>query len=188
MSIFNRIVMILLLAGLFLLGVYTVAYAFNLFGYQLSDLPISAVGDGVGGFVSDAENGSLPALSVLTLILVALLGLALLIAELKPSSPRRVRMQNGTYLTRSAVEQEVVEAAEKTPNVLGSKAQVQARRRPGAKVKLDANVRRGEDLGAVKSSLQEHVQQRLARSGVPVSRLKINLIQSDPRETKTRVQ
>lgn len=180
--------MVLLLAGLFLLGVYMVAYGFNLFGYRLSDLPLSSFGDGVSSFVRSVESGSPSILNVVTLVLVALLGLVLLIAELKPPAPRRVRMQNGTYITRGAVEREVVEAAESTPNVLGSKARVQAKRRPGANVSLDANVRRGEDVNSIKSSLQERVQQRLARSGIPVSRLKIKLIQSDPRETKTRVQ
>ena len=34
MRIFNRIVVILLLAGLFVLGVYMIAFAFDLFDYN----------------------------------------------------------------------------------------------------------------------------------------------------------
>jgi hypothetical protein len=188
MRIFNRVVMILLLAGLFLLGVYMVAYSFNLFGYRFSDLPFSSFGRGISNFVQDVENGSLSALATLILILLALLGLFLLIAELMPATPRRVRMQKGTYIARSAVKDEVEKAAEETPNVLGTKVNVKAKRRPGAQIDLDANVRRGEDAGAIKSDLQRRIQERLGRSGVPVSRLKIRMIESDPRETKTRVQ
>lgn len=188
MRIFNRVVMILLLAGLFLLGVYTVAYGFGLFGYRISDLPFSSFGRSIGDFVRNLESGNLPILTTLVLVLLALLGLFLLIAELKPPAPRRVRMQKGTYISRSAVKDEVEKAAEETPNVLGSKVNVNAKRRPGAQVDLDANVRRGEDLNAIKSDLQRRVQERLGQSGIPVSRLKIRMIESDPRETKTRVQ
>jgi hypothetical protein len=188
MRIFNRIVLILLLAGLFLLGVYMVVYSFDLFGHKLADLPFSPAGKGISGFVSDLEKGSLTVLGIVILVLVAIIGLILLIAELKPRTPRRVRMQKGTYITRSIVEGEVKEAAEGTPDILGSTTKVQAKRRPGAKINLNANVRRGENLSAIKSSLQESVQQRLARSGIPVGNLKIRLIESDPRETKTRVQ
>ncbi len=39
MRVFNRIVVILLLVGLIALGAYTVVYSFELFGYQLSNLP-----------------------------------------------------------------------------------------------------------------------------------------------------
>ena len=39
MRVFNRIVMILLFAGLFVLGVYMVVYSLNLFGYRLEDIP-----------------------------------------------------------------------------------------------------------------------------------------------------
>lgn len=188
MRIFNRIVLILLLAGLFLLGVYMVVYSFDLLGHKLADLPFSPVGKGIKSFVSDVEKGSLTVLDMTILILVAIVGLILLIAELKPRTPRRVRMQKGTYITRSVVEGEVEEAAESTPDILGSTTKVQAKRRPGAKINLDANVRRGENLSAIKSNLQERVQQRLAQSGIPVGNLKIRLIESDPRETKTRVQ
>ncbi len=180
--------MILLLCGLFLLGVYMVAYGFNLFGYNLSDLPVSSFGNGVSDFVSGIESGSLSVLAITLLVLLAILGLVLLIAELKPRTPRRVRMQKGTYITRSTVSSEVQKATEETPNVLDSAVRVQAKRSPGAKVDLDANVRRGDEVNAIKSDLQSRVQQRLASSGIPVNRLKIRMVESDPRETKTRVQ
>ena len=38
MRIFNRVVMIVLLGGLFVAGVYAVVYAFDLFGYALQSL------------------------------------------------------------------------------------------------------------------------------------------------------
>lgn len=180
--------MVLLFCGLFLLGVYMVAYGFNLFGYQLSDLPVSSFGQGVSDFVSGVENGNLPVLMTITLALIALLGLFLFIAELKPRTPRRVRMQKGTYITRGTVEGEVEHATEETPNVLDSSVRVKARRRPGAQIDLAANVRRGDEVNTIKSDLQNRVQQHLASSGIPVNRLKIRMVESDPRETKTRVQ
>ena len=137
--------MILLLAGLFALGVYLVVYSLNLFGYQLGDLlnSLNSLTRGLEGFVGDVEGGNLPLLTIVTLVLVALLGLILLIAELKPPAPRRVRMRNGTYITRDAVRNEVVTAAGQTPGVLGFSARVKARRRQGDHVKLEVYVRCG---------------------------------------------
>lgn len=180
--------MILLLCGLFLLGVYMVAYGFGLFGYKLSSLPVAPFGKGVSDFVSGVEQGSLSLLAITLLVLLAILGLILLIAELKPRTPRRVRMQKGTYITRSTVSGEVQKATEETPNVLDSSVRVAAKRSSGAQIDLDANVRRGDEVNAIKSDLQSRVQQRLANSGIPVNRLKIRMVESDPRETKTRVQ
>ena len=182
--------MILLLAGLFALGVYLVVYSLNLFGYQLGDLlsASNSFASGLEDFVRDVEGGDLPLLTVVTLVLVALLGLILLIAELKPPAPRRVRMRNGTYITRDVVKNEVVTAAGQTPGVLGSSARVKASRRQGAQVNLDANVRRGEDTNAIESDLRNSVRERLGRRGVPVNKLNVKLVEADPRQTETSVQ
>ena len=192
MRVFNRIVMILLLAGLFVLGIYTVVYSFNIFGYRLEDLPralgLAGFYSGLQSFVQGAEGGNLSILSVIVLVLIALAGLILLIAELKPPAPRRVRMRNGTYITRDAVKNEVVTAAGQTPGVLGSSARVKARRREGAQVNLEANVRRGEDTDAIQSDLGNSVRERLGRRGVPVSKLNVRLVEADPRQTQTRVR
>jgi hypothetical protein len=148
--IFNRIVIILLLAGLFVLGVFTVLYSFDLAGYRLADLPRMLRLDdfyrGLRGFVGDVERGNLNALDIATLVVIALLGLVLLVLELKPPAPRRVRMQQGTYITRGAVEDEAIAAAEQNPEVLESNANAEARRRTGAKVNIEASVRRGENV------------------------------------------
>jgi len=192
MRIFNRIVMILLLAGLFVLGVYAVAYSLNLFGYSLSDLPralgLPGLYRGLQTFVSGVEGGSLSVLTVFILVAIAVLGLILLLAELRPAAPRRVRMRSGTYITRGAVADEVVTAAERTPGVLGTSAHVRARKKPGAQVDLEARVRRGEDTSTIQSDLRRSVQERLADRGVPVSKLKVRLVEADPRETRTRVR
>lgn len=192
MRVFNRIVMILLFAGLFVLGVYMVVYSLNLFGYRLEDIPralgLSGLYRSLETFVQNVENGSLSVLSVILLVAVAVLGLILLIAELKPPAPRRVRMHSGTYITRGAVADEVVEAAERTPGVLGTSARVKAKRRPGAQVDLEARVRRGEDTSTIQSELRRSVRERLAQRGVPVSKLNVRLREADPRQTKTRVQ
>jgi hypothetical protein len=192
MRVFNRIVMILLFAGLFVLGVYMVVYSLNLFGYRLEDIPralgLSGLYRSLETFVQNVENGSLSVLSVTLLVAVAVLGLILLIAELKPPAPRRVRMHSGTYITRGAVADEIVEAAERTPGVLGTSARVKAKRRPGAQVDLEARVRRGEDTSAIQSELRRSVRERLAQRGVPLSKLNVRLREADPRQTKTRVQ
>ena len=184
--------MILILAGLFVLGVYTVVYSFNLFGYRLEDIPraigLSGLYRGLETFVGNVEDGNLSVLTVIVLVAVAVLGLVLLIAELKPPAPRRVRMHSGTYVSRGAVADEVVEAAERTPGVLGTSARVKARRSPGAQVDLEARVRRGDDTGTIQSELRRSVRERLAQRGVPVSKLNVRLVEADPRQTKTRVQ
>ena len=192
MRIFNRIVIILLLAGLFVLGVFTVLYSFDLAGYRLADLPRTLRLDdfyrGLRGFVGDVERGNLNALDIATLVVIALLGLVLLVLELKPPAPRRVRMQQGTYITRGAVEDEVIAAAEQNPEVLESNANAKARRRTGAKVNIEASVWRGENVRNIQSGVRDRVQQHLDRVGIPVSNHKVKLVESDPRETRARVK
>src|ERR687898_372979 len=188
MRVFNRVFMILLLAGLFVLGVYMIVYAFDLFDYKLASLPVTDFAKGLENFVSGVEEGSLSATTIIVLVLLAILGLIWFIAELRPTAPRRVRMGNGTYVTRSVIEGEVSTVAEQVPDVLGSSVGVKARRSPGAKVDLEARVRRGEDQSTIKSGLQSTVREHLSEKGLPVSRLNVKLVEADPRQTKTRVQ
>ena len=188
MSVFNRIVMTLLFAGLFVLGVYMVVYSFDLFGRSLTSLPISDFADGLENFVTRVEDGNLSILTVTILILLAVVGLLWFIVELTPSAPRRVRMGNGTYVTRSVVEEEISTVAEQVPDVLGSSVGVKARRSPGAQVDLEARVRRGEDLRTITSNLRSTVEEHLSNRGLPVSKLNVELVEADPRQTKTRVQ
>jgi hypothetical protein len=188
MSVFNRIVMILLFAGLFVLGVFMVIYSFDLLDYSLASLPISNFSSGLQDFFTRVEDGNLSLVTIIILVLLAILGLIWFIAELKPTAPRRVRMGNGTYVTRGVVEEEVSTAAEQVPDVLGSSVGVKARRSPGAQVDLEARVRRGEDLGTIRSNLRSKVQEHLSERGLPVSKLNVKLLEADPRQTKTRVQ
>ena len=88
--------MTLLFAGLFVLGVYMVVYSFDLFGRSLSSLPISDFSSGLQDFVTRVEDGNLSVVTIITLALIAILGLIWFVAELKPSAPRRVRLGNGT--------------------------------------------------------------------------------------------
>jgi hypothetical protein len=193
MRVFNRIVVILLLAGLFILGVSTVLYSFDLGGNQLSDLPDAL---GLNGsyevlriYVENIESGSaLILVDVVVLGFVALLGLVLLVLELKPPAPRRVRMQEGTYITRRAVENEAIEAVEQDPNLLQANVNVKAQRRPGAKIAVKANVRSGEDVRNIQSGVEGRVQRRLAEVGIPGGNLKVRVVESDPRETRSRVK
>jgi uncharacterized alkaline shock family protein YloU len=97
-------------------------------------------------------------------------------------------MGNGTYVTRSVIEGEVSTVAEQVPDVLGSSVGVKARRSPGAKVDLEARVRRGEDQSTIKSSLQSTVREHLSERGLPVNKLNVKLVEADPRQTKARVQ
>lgn len=97
-------------------------------------------------------------------------------------------MGSGTYVTRSVVQDEVSTVAEQVPDVLGSSVGVKARRSPGAQVDLEARVRRGEDLGTIRSGLQSTVRERLSERGLLVSKLNVKLVEADPRQTKARVQ
>ena len=192
MRIFNRIVMILLLAGLVYLGIATIVYIFELGPYQLEDLP-NALGfgglyEGLNGYLANIESGNVDALDVIVLSAIALLGLVLLILELKPPTPRRVRMQRGTYITRSAVEKEVSPVVEQEPEVLQSNVKIKAQRRSGAKVEVRTSIRPGEDARSVQSEVQSRVQQHMSETGIPVSNLKVQVNESDPRQTKTRVK
>jgi hypothetical protein len=188
MSVFNRIAMTLLFAGLFVLGVYTIVYSFDLFGRSLTSLPISDFSSGLQDFVTRVEDGNLSVVTIITLALMAILGLIWFIAELRPSTPRRVRMGTGSYVTRGVVREEISRVAEQVPGVLGSSVGVKARRSPGAHVDLEAKVRPGEDLETIRSDLRTAVQEHLSEKGLPVSKLNVKLVEADPRQTKTRVQ
>jgi uncharacterized alkaline shock family protein YloU len=187
MRIFNRIVIILLLAGLFVLGVLAVLYSLGVAGYRLAELPLDTFSQDLIRAVRNVETGNLHVLDLGGLLLSALLGLVLLVFELKPPAPHRVRMQQGTYITRRAVENEAIEAVE-SPEVLQSSVNVEAQRRPGAKVNVKANIRPGEDVESTQSGVQDRVQRRLSQVGIPVSNLKVRLVESDPRETRARVR
>lgn len=186
MRIFNRIVVALLLAGLFVLGIFGIVYSFNLFGYQLSQLPqllnLQTIYSGTQELISDTENGTLPPLVFFILVGIALIGLILLILELKPRTPRRVRMQKGTYVTRRAVKEQVLTATDQSSEALDSSAKVKARRGPGAKVKLKSNIRQGENEGNARSSIRNQVSDYLGMVGIPVARVKVKTSETDPRD------
>lgn len=199
MRIFNRIVVILLLAALFALGVFVFLASISPFlntlgaqGTDLQNLPPSLRPDGLSAglrdYLTNIENGSVGAVDAVVLIAVAILGLILLVLELKPPTPRRVRMQQGTYITRSAVRDEVTRATEQEHEVLQSNVKIKAQRRPGAKVDVTASVREGEGTRGLQSEVRDRVQQRLGQMGIPVRNLKVRIAGSDPRETKTRVK
>ena len=192
MKVFNRIVIILVLAGLFVLGVFTVLYSFDIAGYRLADLPstlrLNDLYEGSRGFFRDVERSNLDVLDIAALVIIVLLGLVLLVLELKPPAPRRVLMQRGAYITRSTVKDEATAAAMQNTEVLESNADVKAQRRPGAKVNIKASVRRGENVRNIRSEVQDRVQQHLDRMGIPVGNLKVRIIESDPRETRARVR
>ena len=97
-------------------------------------------------------------------------------------------MQQGTYITRRAVKDEVSNATEQNPGVLQSNIDVAAQRRSGAKVDLTASVRRGEDTNRLQREVRNTVQQHLGQVGVPVSNLTVRINESDPRQTQTRVK
>ena len=192
MRIFNKIVVVLLLAALTGLGLSLLVYAFNVEPYRLQDLP-RAVGldsfyENLRGYVGALEQGALDALEVATLVLITLLGLVLLVLEFKPPTPRKVRMQQGTYVTRGVVENEANMSVEQEHEVLQSNVNIQAQRKPGAKVDIRASVRPGEDTQSIQSGLRDRVQQHMSQTGIPVSNLKVQVAESDPRETKTRVK
>jgi len=192
MRIFNKIVVVLLLAALTGLGLSLLVYAFNVEPYRLQDLP-RAVGldsfyENLRGYVGALEQGALDALEVATLVLITLLGLVLLVLEFKPPTPRKVRMQQGTYVTRGVVENEANMAVEQEHEVLQSNVKVKAQRRPGAKVEVRASIRPGEDARSVQSEVQSRVQEHMAETGVPISNLRVRANETDPRQTKTRVK
>ena len=97
-------------------------------------------------------------------------------------------MRQGTYIIRSAVENEVTTAIEQNPEVLQSDVNVKAQRKPGAKIDIRVSVRPGSGTRSIQSEVRDGVQQHLGRMGVPVSSLNVRVVESDPRETKTRVK
>lgn len=189
MRVFNRIAVTLLLLGVLVLCVFGVLYGAGLAGYSLSSLPQTL---GLSGVVSGAQslaggNASPVAIAILAAVLV--LGLVLLVAELRPGRPRRVRLKpKGAHATRKAVRERVESAAEGASEVIQAKAKVKSRRRAGARVKLKAGVRRGEDAKSAKSGVKDAVKQGLEGAGVPVGKLKVKIDEVDARGAKGRTR
>lgn len=77
---------------------------------------------------------------------------------------------------------------EQEPEVLQSNVKVKAQRKPGARVQVRASIRPGENARSVQSEAQSRVQQQMAETGIPVSNLKVQVSESDPRQTETRVK
>lgn len=193
MRVFNRLIVVLLLAGIVALGISAFVYALDLGGHRLSNLPsllgLSGLQSGLENLANNAESGSLNPLDITVLVVVALFGLVLLLFELfKRPRPRKVLMQKGTYVRRSVVENEANQAADESPEILQSDVDVSAQRKPGANVNVTSSIRRGEDADRLQSDVQERVERRLAEVGVPVGNLKVRVVESDPRETRTRVK
>ena len=188
MRAFNRLVMALIFAALVALGVFAVLFSWGLYGYRISGLPFGGFSDGLNSFVKAIEVGNLSTSVIAIMVVVAIAGLILLLMELKPPRPKHVRIQPGVQITRRAVEEEAITVAEQTGNVLSSWARAKPRRRPGAVVRLQDTVRRGEDLKAIRSELRERVSQRLQNNGVRVRKLKVKLVEADPRTAQARVR
>lgn len=193
MRIFNRIIVTLLLVGLLILGVYGVIYSFQIVGYSLSSLEqrlgISTITSGAQSFLQNLGQAALPGAAVAILAAIAVLGLILLVLELKPRRPRTVRTSSkNVYMTRDAVRSAVRSTAEGTSEVLSARAKAKARRGAGAKVKLDANIRRGEDPGSVRSSIRDQVNSGLSEKGVPIKKLKLKLEEVESQGAKARVR
>lgn len=193
MRVFNRIVVTLLLVGLLLLGVYGVIYSFGISGYSLSNLEqrlgITTILSGAQSFLQNLGQSTLPAGAIAILVVVAVLGLVLLVLELKPRRPRKVRTRSkGIYMTRAAVRSAVQTAAENTSEILSAKAKAKARRGAGAKVKVNASIRQGEEQDGARSSVREQVGNELSERGVPVKKLKFKLQETEPQGTKARVR
>jgi hypothetical protein len=191
--VFNRIVVTLLLVGLLLLGVYGVIYSFGISGYSLSNLEqrlgITTILSGAQSFLQNLGQSTLPAGAIAILVVVAVLGLVLLVLELKPRRPRKVRTRSkGIYMTRAAVRSAVQTAAENTSEILSAKAKAKARRGAGAKVKVNASIRQGEEQDGARSSVREQVGNELSERGVPVKKLKFKLQETEPQGTKARVR
>lgn len=187
MRIFNRIVVSLLFAGLVALGVFAILYGFGLFGYSLTSLSQTLGGlvSGVEGLATAVTGGSPAVIAVLAA--VALVGLILLIAELRSPRPRKVRLrEKETYMTRRALRDRVSAMAGALPEVLEARAKAKTRRRTGGKVKLRAGVRTGEDLKRAKSRVEEQLSQGFESGGVPVSKLKLKLYETEARATGSR--
>lgn len=187
MRVLNRIVVSLLLVGLLALGIFAALYCFGLLGYSLTSLsqPLGGFVSGVEGLATAVTGGSPAVIAVLAAI--ALAGLLLLIAELRPPRPRKVRLpEKETYMTRRALRDHVSAMAGALPEVLESKAKVKTRRRTGGKVKLSAGVRSGEGLGQAKSAVREQLSRGFESGGVPVSKLNLKLYETDPRKTGSR--
>lgn len=180
MRVFNRIVVTLLLVGLLVLGVYGVIYSFGISGYSLSNLEqrlgVTNILSSAGSFFEGLGQSTPSTNTIAILAAIAVLGLILLILELKPRRPRKVLTRSkGVYMTKTAVRSAVKTAAENTSEILSAKVKAKTRRGSGAKAKVDANIRPGEDQSGAKRSVREQMDSELSERGVPVKKFKFKL-------------
>lgn len=189
MRVLNRIVVTLLLLSVLALCVFGLLAGAGLAGYSFSSLPQTL---GLSGLVSRAQSlagGSVSAAITAILVAVLAVGLVLLVAEIRPGRPRRVRLEpKGTHATRKAVRERTERAAEGTSQVIQARAKVKSRRRAGARVGLKAGVRRGEDAKAAKSGVRDAVKQGLKDAGVPLGKLKVKVYEVDAQGARGRTR
>lgn len=198
MRIFNRVLMALVFAALTFCGAFLFIYCFGLFGYNLSEIPLKGplsgtpFYSGLKAFVRDVGGQSPTVLETVVLVVIALIGLLLLFAELKPPRPRYLRVGQGLYTSRSALEDELVEAVEEDGRVLESSASVKPRRGGGAKVKVEAKMREGAaNPTELKNTLGRKVREKIRALGYPqkvANGVKIDLKETDPRSVRRRVR
>ena len=198
MRIFNRILMALVFAALTAAGAFLFVYSFGLFGYSLSGLPLrgnlsgTAFYSGLEAFVRDVDGQSLTVLETVVLVVIALIGLALLIAELKPPRPRYLSVGDGLYTTRSTLEEEILQCVDEDRRILESSARVKPLRRGRARIRVEARMRRGEgDRSEVRRALTQAVHERIRDLGYPqkiAKKVKVDVGETDPRSVRRRVR
>lgn len=192
MKIFNRILVILIFVAIFVIGLFGVLYGFQWLGYSLFDFPAQAQQSvfysSLQTWIDELNAGSPTTLTVISLVATAIAGIILLFLELKPKPPQKVRLGKSMFITREAVASEAERGAMMEPEVSEAKAHVKARRGPGAKVTVHSKVRRGIDLKAAQQDVRSQVENHLLGLGIPVSSIKVDVEEIDPRKSKVRVK
>ena len=187
MRIFNRIVLILLLAAIIAAGIFAVLYGFSLGGFNLDSIKINGVTSALPGFEQGVQNAD--PLILAALVAVAVVGLILLIAELKPPAPRRVKLGNGCFVSRGAVEQAAEGMALEEEGVLDARARAKPRRVRRAKLSLQVKARYGEDTRKLEESLRRRLQSGLGEeAGLPVGKPRLSVEAVEPWKAKRRVR
>lgn len=189
----NRIILVIVLVVLVVFATFGAIYAFTGFGYQDRGLPdVLATPENAQpaqSWLGNFENGSVPLLDYVIVVVLGLAGLALLVLELTPSRKRYLRLGPHAWVKREVVEKEAEHVALTDQAVLESEAKLSPHRVLRNKLKLELVVRRGESPKDARYRVRDLVNTEIIGKGqVIVTKTRVKANVKDPRRAKRRVK
>ncbi len=193
MRLVNRVILVVVLVALVVFGIFGAIYAFAGSDYEQTGLPAflatpetaQTIENWVGGF----ENGIIPVLDYVLVIVVFLAGLVLLILEVRPKRRRYLQLGERSWINARVIEKEAANQALKDHAVLESRARLNLRRALPSKLRLALVVRRGKSALEAEQRAYDLIDSELIEKGqLVIDKVRIRTTVKDPRKANRRVK